>query len=181
MKPVTKKVKEKNKTIDDLAEELQALKRHLYAECNECDGTGKYKADSGKPSKNGTEDSRCATCYGTGMRKNRIEMIEKSIENIKTEVSRISSNLKIHVNKQSVEIRVLPEGGDVKNISDWEDYSGAFDLDGDEETSIIIGKARNHFDTYFKDGFYHRNKKLGIFLTNPRSGKQLIEQMETEE
>ena len=191
MKLVKKEKKEKKKTIDELAIELQAINKQLYIECNQCDGTGKPKTKNGEPPKGGHGSARCGTCKGSGTLGSRLTAIENDIVNIRKEVSRIKSTLNTHINKQSVEIRVLPEGHNPKlhggndpdkSKNGWEDYSGKFDLDNDEEMSIVIGKAMAHFDKYFKDGFYHRNKKLGVFLSNATtSGKKLIEEYQTEE
>ena len=171
MKLVEKVKKEKKKTIGELTEELQAIKKHLYVECDQCDGTGKPKTKNGVPPKGGHGSARCRTCGGLGT------------------LGRTA--LSVHINKQSVEIRVLPEGHDPKkhggndpdkSKNGWEDYSGRFDVNADEEMSIVIGKAMAHFEHYFKDGFYHRGKRLGVFLSNATtSGRKLIEEFHTEE
>ena len=186
MKLVAKEVKVK--TVAELEKELQAIKKQLEVECTTCDGTGKPITKTGKPPQGGHGDARCGTCYGEGTLGNRLDMIETNMVEIKREVKRIKSTLDAHINKQSVEIRVLPEGHNPalqggsspdKWERGWEDYTGRFDLDNDEEMSIVIGKAVAHFETYFKEGVYHRNKKLGLFLSNATSGRHLIEEMET--
>ena len=104
--------------------------------------------------------------------------LEKKLEEATRFAKRTRSTVDAHINKQIAEIRVFvvdkkcPEG-------EWQDYSGTFSLDDDEQKKMVISKAKKHFDMYFKDGVYHRNKKLGLFLSNPRSGKHLIEEMET--
>ena len=45
---------------------------------------------------------------------------------------------------------------------------------------MVLEKARKHYKTYFVDGAYHRNKNLGLFLTSARGGKQLIQEMNTD-
>ena len=182
MKIVDKKPKEKKKTMDELTEELQVLKRHLYLDCKTCDGTGKNTTDKA------SKKAECKPCYGTGMLESRLVLLEATVEKMKREINRLSSSLRLHLNKQSVEIRVLEDSWneDYDCIVDgtkkkWGDYSGTFNLDSDEEMGIVIDKARTHFNTYFKDGFFHSNKTLGIFLSNPMSGKRLIEEITTEE
>ena len=62
----------------------------------------------------------------------------------------------------------------------WEAYSGAFYLSPEERKQILIDRARDHFKQYFEDGIYHRNRKLGLFVSGGGiSGKKLIEEMET--
>ena len=203
MKPVTKETKEKKKTLADVEKELQTVQKQLEIECNKCDGTGRPRTKTGEPARTG-KNVKCKECSGTGVIGNRLNHIETSIVELKREVNRIKSTLSAHINKHSVEIRLLPEGHNPKlqgynnNKTDysectaeetkslkwengWVDYSGKFDLDNDEEMSIVMGKARAHFEKYFKDGFYHRNKRLGVFLSSATSGKRLIEEMTTEE
>ena len=196
------KAKEPKKTITDIAKELQAIQKQLEVECNKCDGTGKPRTKTGKPPKSGHGDAKCGNCKGFGNLGSRLNQMETNIVKINKEVKLIKTHLNAHINKQSVEIRVLPEGHDPKKqgyeahpdystytanqIKDlkwkngWVDYSGKFDLDEEEEMSIVVGKAISHFETYFKDGVYHRNKRLGVFLTNATtSGKRLIEEFKT--
>jgi glutamate-1-semialdehyde aminotransferase len=104
-----------------------------------------------------------------------IAKMEKVVDDMKRHISRMRSNLDAHINRQFTEIRVIEENGK------WGDYSGTFYLDSDDEKKMVLDKAKKHFETYFKDGVYHRNKKLGLFLSSPRAGKQLIEEIKTEE
>ena len=203
MKPVTKETKEKKKTLADVEKELQTIQKQLEVECSKCDGTGRPRTKTGEPAKTG-KNVNCKECFGTGVVGNRLDSIETSILELKRDVNRVKSTLSAHINKHSVEIRLLPDGHNPKlqgynnNKTDyskctaeetkslkwengWVDYSGKFDLDNDEEMSIVVGKARAHFEKYFKDGFYHRNKRLGVFLSSATSGKRLIEEMTTEE
>ena len=196
--------KEKKITIADLGKKIQAIQKQLVVECNKCDGTGKPRTKTGKPPQSGHGDAKCANCKGDGNLGSRLDQIETNIAKINKNVLKIKADLNVHINKQSVEIRVLPEGHDPKKQgyeihkdystctakeakelkwkNGWVDYSGKFDLEDDEEMSIVIGKAINHFETYFKDGIYHRNKRLGVFLTNAAtSGKRLIEEFKTGE
>jgi hypothetical protein len=181
MKLVTKKVEEKKKTVEELVKELHVLGRHLQEECPKCDGTGRPRTKTGNPAKTG-KNVKCKECYGTGISGYKIDTLFESVTSIKKDLKKIGESLRAHINKQSVEIRVLPEGNNPRKQGDggWEGYSGTFDIDDEEERSIIIDKARMHFDTYFKDGFYHSNKRLGIFLSSSRSGKHLVEEMKTE-
>ena len=190
MKLVDKKTKEKKKTLADVEKEIQAIDKKLEVECSTCHGTGKPITKTGEPPKGGHGDAKCGTCHGTGVFGNRLDMTETDVVEIKRELTRLKSTINAHINKNTAEIRVLPEGHNPKiqggnnpdkSKNGWEDYSGKFDLDNDEEMSIVIDKAISHFKAYFQDSVYHRNKKLGIFLSNATSGKRLIEEMTTEE
>ena len=205
MKLIEKEKKGNKITLADVEKDLQTIQRQLGIECTQCDGTGKLKTKNGELPKGEHGSDRCATCKGSGTLGRRLDAIQNDIANIRKELSRIKSTLNTHINKQSVEIRMLPDGHnpdkhgyhrDYSNKSlytdeqikklkwenGWVDYSGKFDLDSGEEMSIVIGKAVAHFERYFKDGFYHSNKRLGIFLTSPTtSGRKLIEEFQTEE
>ena len=196
---------EKKTTIADLEKEIQVIQKKLVVECNKCDGTGKPrrpKLKKGKTPQIGHGDAKCGNCKGDGNLGSRLDQMETNIAGINKNVRKIKADLNAHINKHSVEIRVLPEGHDpnkhgyevhpdystytAKEIKElkwkngWVDYSGKFDLDEEEEMSIVVGKAIAHFETYFKDGVYHRNKRLGVFLTNATtSGKLLIEEFKT--
>ena len=185
MEIVPKKVK--TKTIDDLERELQILDSRLQIECHKCDGTGKPKTRTGEPARTG-KNVKCKECYGTGILGNKIERIERNIAEMKKAISKVSQDLRAYKNRHFSEIRVLPEGhnpalqGGTSNKkweNGWSDYTGVFYLDTEDERKIVLDKAKKHFKTYFLDSAYHRNKRLGIFISNPRSGKQLIEDIET--
>jgi len=194
MKLVEKQVeevkKEKPRTLAEVEKGLEAIQKQLEIECTKCDGTGKPKTKTGKPAKTG-KNVKCKECFGTGIAGSRLNSIETSIVEIKREVRRIKTALETHINKQTVEVRVLPEGHNPKIHGGtspekwergWEDYSGKFELDNDEEMSIVVDKALAHCEKYFKEGVYHRDKRLGVFLSSPKtSGKKLIEEFQTEE
>ena len=45
---------------------------------------------------------------------------------------------------------------------------------------MLIKKAKDHFSEYFENGVYHRNKRLGLFLSGGgQSGKKLIKETTT--
>ena len=171
-------MKEDEKIINILTKEYedfkQAVKKQLEIECNKCDGTGKPLTKLGKPPMTGHGDIKCSVCYGSGSSGNKLDVIEEEIMLMKKDISKISSNLKAYVNRQFAEIRVVEEDGK------WGDYTGVFYSKDEDEEKIVLEKAREHFKTYFKDSNHHRNKKLGIFLYSPRSGKKLIEEIETD-
>ena len=136
----------------------------------------------------------------------QIENLVQSIKNINEDIKeltkfsekwdgmvnrvRVTENrLNAYTNRFSTEVRILPEGHNpklqggsskVKSENGWEDYSGAFYLDPEERRQIVIDRARDHFKNYFEDSTYHRNKKLGLFVSGGGiSGKKLIETIET--
>ena len=186
-------MKEDKQIIKDLTGRLESVEKQLKEECPKCDGTGKPQAKTKQAKINLKElakvgkSLKCEKCGGTGILGYRLNLLEANVEKMTKEVNRLSTSLKLHLNKQSVEIRVLEDSWNENydcivdgTKKSWGDYSGTFDLDADEEMGIVIDKARTHFNTYFKDGFFHSEKTLGIFLSNPMSGKHLIEEIETD-
>ena len=175
-------------TTDELWLKLKSVEKHLQEECSKCDGTGKPRTKTGEPAKTG-KNVKCKECSGTGSRGYKMDILFKSIVELKRDISKIRDDLRTHMNRQTAEIRVLPKGhnpalqGNNSNIAwenGWEDYTGVFFIDPEDEKEIVLSKARKHFEEYFEKGVYHRNKKLGIFLSSARSGKRLIEAKVTE-
>ena len=152
MKIVTKEVKDK--TIADLDSAIQKIEKQLQEECSKCDGTGLPKTKTGNPPVNGMKNTKCKDCGGTGILGSSINVLKNDMDKIRKEVKRISDKLSAHINKQSAEIRVWVVDKET-GVGEWEDYTGTFNVNNDEEKSIAIGKARYHFETYFKDGAYH--------------------------
>ena len=181
--------KEKTKTISELMGEIQKIDKTLKAECPKCDGTGKPRTKTGEPPKGGHGNARCSDCHGEGVIGNRLDMMEEHIILIKKDVRRINDNLNAYINRSFTEIRVLPKGHNpslqggnskIKWENGWEDYSGDFYLNDEENKEAVIEKAKNHFYEYFENSAYHRDKHLGLFYSTPRSGRKLIEEMKTE-
>ena len=105
----------------------------------------------------------------------------------KKNVLRMKNTLDAHINRQYAEIKVLEDSWNENydcivdgTKKSWGDYSGIFYVNDEDEENVIINKAKKHFETFFEDNVYHRNKKLGLFLHSPKSGKRLIEEMKTE-
>tara|TARA_Y100000310_G_C20609006_1_gene777014 strand:- start:787 stop:1326 length:540 start_codon:yes stop_codon:yes gene_type:complete len=177
------------KRIDALEKGLEKIEKHFQIECNKCDGTGKPRTKTREPAKTG-ENIKCKECGGTGMLGDKMYALGVQIEAIRKDIRELKGNLNAHINRQTAEIRVLPEGNNpslqggnskIKWENGWEDYTGVFFVDAEDEKEIVLAKARKHFEEYFNNGVYHRNKKLGIFLNGPRAGKKIIEQIETGE
>ena len=113
--------------------------------------------------------------------------LEKTVIEIKKNVLRMGNTLDAHINRQYAEIKVLEDSWNENydcivdgTKKSWGDYSGIFYVNDEDEENVIINKAKKHFETFFEDNTYHRNKKLGLFLHSPKSGKRLIEEMKTE-
>ena len=162
-----------NPTIG-IEEKIQAIEKHLRVECTRCEGTGKPKTKTGKPSKTET-NAKCKECFGVGMLGYKIDHVLENIVKMKRDISRVDTLIKSHINKKVVEIMVLEEDGS------WGDYSGAFSLSSEEEEEVVIAKAEEHFNTYFKDGFYHQDKNFAIFILSPIGGKRLVKKLNTME
>ena len=99
--------------------------------------------------------------------------VEKNISDMEKNIRRMRNVIDAHINRQYTEIRVVEKDGE------WGDYSGIFYVSDEDERKVIIAKAKDHFQRYFKDGLHHRGKKLGLFLFSPRSGKRLLEEINT--
>ena len=181
--------KENKKTLSDLINDVALIEKQLQVECNKCDGTGKPRTKLGKPPATGGGNARCGSCHGEGTTGNRMDSIEKDITSIKKEINKIGDKLNAYINRQFTEIRVLPKGHNpnihggnskVKSENGWEDYSGDFYITDEDNRAMAIKKAKAHFSEYFENGVYHRNKRLGLFLSGGNmSGKKLLEEIET--
>ena len=97
--------------------------------------------------------------------------VEEDIAEMKKIISRMKSTMDAYINRQFTEIRVIEKDGE------WGDYSGMFYANDEDEREVTIDKAKDHFDMYFKDGIHHKDKKFGLFITSPRSGKRLIKEI----
>ena len=102
-----------------------------------------------------------------------LEKKDQQINELRKLVARLHNRVNSYINRQSAEIRVVEDDGS------WGDYSGVFYLDPQDEKDLVIKKAKNHFNTYFKDAIYHQDKNFGIFLSNPLSGRHLEEELNT--
>ena len=180
---------EKKITLNQLANDVAKIQKQLVLECPKCDGTGKPKTKLGKPPETGNGNARCKNCYGEGTVGNRMDKIEKDITSIKKDIKVIGDRLNAYINRQFTEIRVLPKGHNPdlhggnspnKEENGWEDYSGDFYINDEEQKKMLIKKAEDHFSEYFENGVYHRNKRLGLFLSGGgQSGKKLIKETTT--
>ena len=180
---------EKKKTLNDIIKDVAKIQRQLVKECNKCGGTGKPKTKLGKPPETGSGNARCKNCFGEGTVGNRMDSIEKDITSMKKAIRNIGDSLNAYINRQFTEIRVLPKGHNPdlhggnspnKEENGWEDYSGDFYITDKEQRDMLIKKAEAHFEEYFENGVYHRNKRLGLFLSGGgQSGKKLIKETTT--
>ena len=177
------------RTLSELTNDVALIQKQLVLECPKCDGTGKPKTKLGKPPETGSGNARCKNCYGEGTVGNRMDKIEKDITSIKKDIKAIGDRLNAYINRQFTEIRVLPKGHNPdlhggnspkKEENGWEDYSGDFYINDEEQKKMLIKKAKDHFSEYFENGVYHRNKRLGLFLSGGgQSGKKLIKETTT--
>ncbi len=89
------------------------------------------------------------------------------IDKLRKHIKRVELNLRFFINKQTAEIRVLEKDGK------WGGYTGVFYINSKDDEKIITKKALNHYEEYFKDVEFFKNRTLGLFLTNPK-GKKLV-------
>ena len=176
-------MKEEKKTIADFDNAIQGIEKRLKQECSVCEGTGSPRTKTGKLPKSGKGTAKCKSCSGTGFLGFRIDNLESDIQLLKKNIKRISDQLDAYINRQYVEIKVLPKGHSPKRqghkAKGWENYSGRFHISNKETEEALIEKARDHFHKYFEDGAYHRNKRLGLFLSSTKTSR-LIEEMITD-
>ena len=177
-------MKEEKRTIAYMENAIQGIEKRLRAECPTCKGTGKFQTKTGELPKR-KEAGKCKSCLGTGLLGFRIDNLEADIQLLKKNMNKISVKLDAYINRQYVEIKVLPKGHNPKRqghkAKGWENYSGKFHISDKETEDALIKKARDHFHTYFEGGVYHRNRRLGLFLSSVKtSGIKLIEEMITD-
>ena len=101
--------------------------------------------------------------------------LSKEISTMKKDLISMRKKLNVYINRQFSEIRVKEKDGK------WGDYTGVFYLSPGEEKKALIKKAKTHVNTFFKNSVWHRNKHLGLFITNKKREKQLIEEITTGE
>lgn len=166
----------------DLVTRVKKIENKLKNNCEKCFGAGKIKTKN--KDKEGKWVSRtCKTCDGEGVIGCKLSTLEEDVRSLKKHIKRVADTLNAYMNRSFTEIRVLPEGNNpsLHGEDGWEEYSGNFYLEDSDNRDIVIDKAEKHFERYFEDSTYHRGKRLGLFLSSPRSGKQLIKEMPTEE
>ncbi|MAH43579.1 hypothetical protein CL614_07740 [archaeon] len=121
------------------------------------------------------KDAKAKMDYKIQCIESSIATLEKTVIEIKKNVLRMRNTLDAHINRQYAEIKVVEQDGE------WGDYSGVFYVNDEDAKDVILNKAEAHFERYFKNGYHHQNKKLGLFLFSARSGRKLIKQMNTTE
>tara|TARA_Y100000114_G_scaffold155957_1_gene181519 strand:+ start:1794 stop:2288 length:495 start_codon:yes stop_codon:yes gene_type:complete len=106
--------------------------------------------------------------------------MQKSMEDIKSKISKlyksfrnVDETLNLHINRKFADVKVL------NKTNDWEDYSGKFYATDEETDDMLYKKALKHYNTYFKNSDWHRNKHLAIFITSFKDGNVLKKQMIT--
>ena len=105
---------------------------------------------------------------------NKLKRNEIIINNLKKHIDRIEFKLRSLINKQTSEIRVLEKNGK------WSGYTGVFNIIEEDKEKMIINKALEHYEKYFKDVDFYENRTLGLFVTSPE-GKELIEVLQDKE
>ncbi len=93
---------------------------------------------------------------------------EDKILELTKKISKVKTNLREHIDRQTAEIRVVEDDGE------WGDYTGVFYVDPEDEKKIVLDKAYKHYKNHFEHGVWYKKKTLGLFLNTVR-GKVLIE------
>jgi hypothetical protein len=96
----------------------------------------------------------------------RINKLENNIKELKKKLEYINKNVQIVLGRHSSQIRVLEEDGS------WGDYSGNFNIEVHDNLKIATKKAMNHYNNFFAENDYYKNKTLGLFIST-REGLKL--------
>lgn len=112
---------------------------------------------------------------------NKINILEETVEKMGKTILKLNKELKtaneklnLHINRKFSDVKVLSKS------NKWEDYSGKFYATDEETDDMLYKKALKHYNTYFKNSEWHRNKHLGIFITSFKDGNEIKKQMITD-
>ena len=107
----------------------------------------------------------------------KVNKSDVTIGNLRKSISAVSSNLKLHINKKTAQIRVFENyRGEWK----WSGYTGVFYIDEKDNQKKIIKKAYDHYERHFKDDDFYKNRTLGLFTTNAK-GQKLVKILQDNE
>lgn len=81
-------------------------------------------------------------------------------EDLKRNINRVEAKLKTFMNQHTSQIRVLEKNGK------WGGYTGVFHLNTKNNKKRVIEKAMHHYNSYFKNVDFYKNRTLGLFITN---------------
>jgi hypothetical protein len=101
---------------------------------------------------------------------NKLEAYKKKLNR---EMTRHRGMIDLHTKKLTTEWQVLEKNGK------WGDYTGVFYIGREDERKIVIEKAKRHYNKFFVDSNWHKDKTLRLVLNTPERGKQEIEIRET--
>lgn len=93
------------------------------------------------------------------------DLLETNIELLKKEINKLEYKLTSFINKHTSQIRVLEKDGK------WGGYTGVFHLDPKDNKRRVIKKAVDHYERYFKNVDFYKNRTLGLFITNNKERK----------
>ena len=94
-----------------------------------------------------------------------IKTSDSIIEGLKEDINSVRLKLKSFINQHTSQIRVLEKDGT------WSGYTGVFHLDPKDNKKRVIEKAMNHYNYYFKNADFYKNRTLGLFITNNKEKK----------
>lgn len=167
-------------TIDELSEKTvkQLLKyKYLDEKTDKVKSTTKGDIDEYRE-KLGSFNLSLANDYVVkGVIEDLIKKLNRSdviIGNLRKKINNISSKLNLHINKKTAQIRVLEKNGK------WSGYTGVFYINAKDHQKKIVNKALNHYEEYFKDDDFYKNRTLGLFTTNAK-GQKLVKVLQDNE
>ena len=65
-------------------------------------------------------------------------------------------------------------------LKKWQDYTGVFFVDSNNDEELITNKAVEHYNEYFGNVPFYKDRTLGLFITGPE-GKKLVKVLQDKE
>ena len=98
---------------------------------------------------------------------NSIKDLLGSIATLSSKLANTDATIQRIIAKHSAEIRVLEQDGT------WGGYTGVFYTNKEDNKQVVVNKAMNHYNIYFEDRPFYKNKTLALFVSNYK-GKKLV-------
>jgi len=84
-------------------------------------------------------------------------------------IIRCQSSIDVYTKRVFAEWMVEEEDGE------WGSYTGNFYCGNKDQKELILQRARDHYEVYFEQSRWHKDRRLGLFLTHPSGKKELVE------
>ena len=97
----------------------------------------------------------------------KVQDLKDTIHSLKSNLVNIQGTIKRIIAKHSSEIRVLEQDGT------WGGYTGVFYTNKEDNKQVVIDKAINHYEVFFEDRSFYKDKTLALFVSDYK-GKKLV-------